>query len=61
MQSGSTGGINGGYSRTGKTTSSGYGSGIGGPSQTTNSKIRTTGGPSYKAGSSTLNNRTLGN
>jgi hypothetical protein len=61
MHSGSSGGINGGYSRIGKTTSSGYGSGIGVPSQTTNSKIRTTGGPTYKAGTNTLNNRSSAN
>ena len=61
MYSGSSGGLNGGYSRTGKTTSSGYGSGIGGPSQTTNAKLRTTGGPTYKAGSNTLNNRSTPN
>ena len=61
MHSGSSGGINGGYSGIGKTTSSGYGSGIGGPSQIANSKIRATGGPSNKAGTITLNNRSSAN
>jgi hypothetical protein len=61
MYSGSSGGI-GGYSRVGKTPSSGYGSGMNGPSAATNSKLRTTAGSnSIKNGSSTLNNRTPGN
>lgn len=55
----SSGGINGGYNRIGKTSSSGYGSSFGGPSTGVGSKIRTTGGPSYK--SNTLNNRTSSN